>query len=174
MVLFKIEETLEYMEKISKDADEILISSFGIWAGIKPEVVYDFAVVFKFMEKMRKNKNVSILIGKPTLIHCNKTYCMDCVTQNKVAIERINSHAKYWPMFQWFLSDQVHIKAFLVRHKEVWSGIAGSRNLSGSKWKECMFSLDKNDSQLICNEVKSIIRDCTELGEVKEWLEQVQ
>ena len=158
MVLFSNEETLEYMEKQSDKGSEILISTFGIWAGIKKGQILSFSSIHKLLNQFQEDKKkVSILVGKPTLQYC-KENCSDCESKFNQVIERIVLHSKHWKQFKWKISDGIHLKAFLVKSRNGWEGISGSRNLSGSSWEEAMIELNEPDAHLIANRINQLLK----------------
>lgn len=141
--------------------DRILISSYGIYAGItfaNQDTAgwgdkYQLATR-AFMDRLVSVSQVQILIGIADYRSCKANgQCLDCERQYVKSIIRLLNHAETFKHIQWRMATDLHIKGYIFEYGNKIKGISSGRNLSDSSWKDVSVQLTESE----CNLIKSYI-----------------
>lgn len=138
---------------VAASPDHIIISTFGLWAGL----LYDGRDTREWgkkyhsdtreqLELMRAVPNVQILVGIADYFTCdlNKAPCLSCEVKYIRGLFRLAAHIDAFPEFHWRISNNLHMKCalFFYGDKSV-KGVAGGRNFSDSEWADITFEMTK-------------------------------
>jgi len=138
-------------DRVAEKPQKVLITSFGIYAGITYNGQDSTTWGDKYrlatrdlMEAMRTIPEVKILIGVAEYKSCkNKNYCIDCEKQYVKNLLRLVFHTELFPEFEWRVSTDLHLKCALFYYDDIIQGVAGGRNLTDSNWADITVVLDK-------------------------------
>ncbi len=151
-LIIESKEHYAILSKCVKGADEVLIASFGLYAGILADGrdvtewghKYD-NLVHKFLDRLRNIKSVKILIGLPVLTYCtpdDQPKCPHCEVKHIRYLERLLHTTQHWPDFEWKVAQDLHLKFCGMFKKGVpIGGLIGSRNLTDSSWFDISFKM---------------------------------
>lgn len=136
-------------DRASEKPDRVLISSFGIYAGISfsGQDTTTWGEKYRLatrdlLEIMRTLPDVKMLIGVADYRSCKyNAYCRDCETTYAKNLLRLAFHAELFPEFEWRVSTQLHLKCALFYYGDVIKGVAGGRNLTDSNWADVTIEL---------------------------------
>jgi hypothetical protein len=137
-------------ELVDEKPDEVIIASYGLYAGItyKGHDTTKWGEKYRLrtrdlLESMKGGPEVMMLIGAPTYGSCKgKEQCIACEMKYSQQLFRFVSHAELFPDFKWRVTTELHLKCNLFRYGENhWRGIAGGRNFTDSTWDDITFEL---------------------------------
>ena len=140
--------------RVAENPKSILISSFGIYAGISyaGQDTTEWGDKYRLatrdlLETMRKIPDVKMLIGVAQYRGCKgEQYCKDCEMQYVKTLLRLVYHAELFPEFQWKVSTELHLKCAIFYYDSAIKGVAGGRNFTDSSWADVTFELTKVQS----------------------------
>jgi len=136
-------------DRVAEKPDQILVSSFGIYAGISfsGQDTTTWGEKYRLatrdlLEIMRTLPDVKILIGVAEYRSCKyNAYCRDCEITYAKSLLRLAFHAELFSEFEWRVSTQLHLKCALFYYGDVIKGVAGGRNLTDSNWADVTIEL---------------------------------
>lgn len=142
-------------DRVADKPDEILISSFGIYAGItyNGQDTTEWGDKYRLatrdlLETMRKIPTVRMMIGVASYRSCKgEGYCKDCELQYAKGLIRLAYHAELFPQFQWRVSTELHLKCAIFYYGDNIKGVAGGRNFTDSSWADVTFELTSKQAQ---------------------------
>ena len=149
-IILDLQEHYKTLSNFATGADEVLIASYGLYAGIlhdgrdTTEWGYKYSnATHEFLDGLKDTPNVKILIGLSPLTYCDvDKRCSDCETKYISQLERLLHTAEHWPKFSWAFTEELHMKFFgMFTAGAPIGGLIGSRNLSDSTWFDVSFKL---------------------------------
>lgn len=163
----RIDELLDLKPKT------VMISSYGIWAGILPDGrdTSEWKTSTKLgtreiLERLRSEKiTTKMLIGLGQYNSCKgKQVCFDCERKYILDLIRHINHADTFPEFSWRMSDEFHLKCclFIYDDNEV-IGIGDGRNFTNSSWMDVSFELTNMTAVELLKQVSVAWRAATPL-----------
>lgn len=125
---------------IDAGPDKVLISSFGIYAGLQANGMdvhpKEESQIRKILEKLRPI-NTYLLVGIPDYRSCRGfTKCMHCERKFVKGILRTYELSTLYPKFSWKISRAHHSKAFISIKNGLIQAVVGGRNLTDSDWND--------------------------------------
>lgn len=177
------EEHAEYLSKcVADNPKTILISSFGIYAGITyaGQDTTEWGEKYKLETRVLMNKirslsvvpDTRLLIGIQEYKSCKrKQSCIDCERQYCKTIIRLMNHASTFPEFKWRMSTKLHLKACLFFYDKsnddalLAKGVSGGRNFTDSDWLDCTFELDVSNIRRLGVHINEIWKDSVSISE---------
>ena len=162
MILEHANHSRFLFDRVAEDPERVLISSFGIYAGITyaGQDTTQWGEKYRLatrdlLETMRGIPDVRMLIGVAQYRGCKgEQYCKHCELQYAKGLLRLVYHAELFPEFQWRISTELHLKCAIfyynISHPEgkklIIKGVAGGRNFTDSDWADVTFELTKVQS----------------------------
>tara|TARA_R110002110_G_scaffold51525_1_gene151069 strand:+ start:43 stop:648 length:606 start_codon:yes stop_codon:yes gene_type:complete len=159
------EDHFNYLAKCLDDKPKhILFSSYGLYAGI----TYDDRDTNEFgekyttrtmqiMKKMQKltDTDIRFLVGVTSYRSCKgKTPCIDCEKQYARGLLRVINHVSRFPEFNWRITTEHHLKAYLFFYDDEIKGVGGGRNFTNSNWADASFELSKTQIKQLYKHVQ--------------------
>lgn len=167
-------EHVEYLfDKLREGPRQVLISSFGVYAGF----TYDgrdttewgkkYALATRDMlEEMRGIQGVRMLIGVAKYRSCKGfTYCRDCEINYVRQLFRVAFHAEHFPEFQWRICTELHLKCALFFYDNHIEGVAGGRNFTDSSWADVTVELTRQYARRLANHTMELWNRSWPVGE---------
>jgi len=153
------------MECLDSKPKHILFSSYGLYAGIS----YDDRDTNEFgnqyvtrtmqvLKKMQKlvDTNIRFLVGVSSYKSCKgKEPCIDCEKQYARGLLRVMNHVTRFPEFDWRITTEHHLKAYLFFYDNEIRGVGGGRNFTNSSWADATFELNKAQIKQLYKHVQS-------------------
>lgn len=138
-------------DRVAESPSHVLISSFGIYAGItysgKDTTTWGdkYRLATRdLLESMRSLSDVKMLIGVADYKSCKyKDYCRDCEINYAKGLLRLAFHAELFPEFKWKVSTELHLKCALFFYQNDIKGVAGGRNFTDSHWADVTIELNR-------------------------------
>lgn len=138
-------------DHVARMPDRVLITSFGVWAGILVDgrdtqewgskFKLETAGILRSLEEAGIESN--ILVGVSDYRSCKKDgVCLDCERSFVSAQLRLLAHARAFGGLRWRFTSQLHIKTVLMVFGRELVGLVGGRNFTGSDWVDCSVVLD--------------------------------
>lgn len=161
MFLESAEHSQYLFDRVAEKPERILISSFGIYAGItySGQDTTTWGDKYRLatrdlMEIMRGIKSVYMLIGVAPYKGCKgDKYCQDCEIQYAKSLLRLAYHAELFPEFKWKISTDLHLKCAIFSYPKGTvpriRGVAGGRNFTDSSWADVTFELTESKAVLL-------------------------
>jgi len=151
-------------DRVDENPKHTFIASYGIYAGISyaGQDVTTWGPKYQsttrdLMEKMRSLPNVKFLIGTSNYRSCKGTMaCVDCEKQYCRSLIRLVNHAELFPEFEWRVTNDLYLKAYLFFYDKEVKGISGGKNFSDSSWVDCSFELETKNIKKLYAHVKGI------------------
>jgi hypothetical protein len=136
-------------EMIEAGPEEVVISSFGIYAGIthtsQDTTLWGEKYALEsrnLLDQLREVPNTKIVIGLTEYASCmEKKRCLDCEAKYAKQVMRVSNHAVAFPELQWRMTTKLHLKCVLAFYSDSAKGVAGGRNFSDSEWTDATFEL---------------------------------
>lgn len=155
MIFKTIDQHCDYMIKMaSAKPDKVLISSFGIYAGIMPNGDDIHLKSEKYHNRIHdvfdslvEVPSVQVLVGVPSYIECID-YCSHCAEKYIRNMIRTHMHSKRWN-YSWKFSTELHLKCSVYIWKNLKRAIVGGRNMTNSSFAD--LSMLVKDEQVIDN-----------------------
>lgn len=171
-------------DRVADNPQKILISSFGIYAGItySGQDTTEWGDKFRLatrdlLETMRKIDDVRMLIGVADYRGCKgERYCKDCELQYVKTLIRLAYHAELFPELQWRVSTQLHLKCAIFYYEDDVRGIAGGRNFTDSSWADVTFELTAKQARELAKHTIELWDNSPELNDaaIEKILESQQ
>ena len=120
----------------AESSKNILISTFGLWAGIMSsgyEVKFDIAS--KKALEVLSDKDTKFIIGKPVYMPCVKAGCSHCKAKFEEQTARIATTMETFGITKYKIVDGYHAKYYLFDNG---TSIIGGMNFSSSSWTDYM------------------------------------
>lgn len=145
-----IDSEAEHWSKCSffaERADEILVSTYGVYASILADgrIPATWGAkyhnpAYEFLNQCR-GRNTTILVGVADYFTCHddKSDCEHCVAKHQKTSVRHMKHVEHWKEFTWKFVRENHFKLVAFRSGDNWIAIIGGRNFSGSDWFDCSY-----------------------------------
>jgi len=164
-----ITNTDEYWDAIlweasQEDTKTIMISTYGMYAGVS-DTGENTAAKYSFdrrpqriLDLSNKGKKVIFLLSESDPIICTPG-CEHCIAKSKKRDARNNAHFEAWPNVAWFMTQNHHLKAFIVQKKDGRIvGYTGGRNFSSSSWRDVSVALSEDDAANLMKHLLFIIK----------------
>lgn len=151
-------------DRIDEKPKSVIITSFGLYAGISYTGNDMTQIEWKFrsktrdlMEKMRSVPDVKLLIGVPKYKSCKgRIACVNCEGEYCKTFIRLLHHVDHFPEFKWKMATDIHMKACIFIYGNECRGISGGRNFTDSSWFDCTFELSDRNIKTILRHIKPI------------------
>jgi len=167
MLIGNDEHYQDLVDRIDDCPDEVLITTYGIWAGILPDG-RDATKVFNYKKPMGTRRvldalvtvpNVTMVVSYPTYCSCKgkSAYCRFCEEKFVSQLIRMYNHALLYQKFNWYIVKECHLKANLFVKDGDFSGTAGGRNFTESEWLDVTFELTPADASKLYKYVKASV-----------------
>lgn len=132
----------------------VAITSYNIYAGITfaNQDTADWGDKYQLhtrqvMDRLVSIEEVRILIGISDYKSCkHKRQCLDCEKQYVKSIIRILNHAEKFYKFDWRISTNMFLKAYLFEYDDKCRCITSGRNLSDSIMTDISIKLSEEES----------------------------
>ena len=164
-LLLTIEDHYSHLNYcLSSQPDQIIIASYGLYAGI----TFDNRDTAEWGEQFRlytrnflnnlAGRDVYILIGVPTYKSCRgKSFrCKHCENEYIKQLTRLLNHKKKFKDFKWKISESSHAKCVIFKKGHKYNGVAGGRNLNDSCYLDASFTIDNRPSKSLYKHIKDI------------------
>ena len=180
-LILDLKEHYKTLSDFATEADEVLIASYGLYAGIlgdgrdTTEWGYKYQnATHQFLDVIRDIDNVNIVIGLPPLIYCDENNkCADCEKKYISNLERLLHTSQHWPSFNWRFTEELHMKFFGMFADEVpIGGLIGSRNLSDSTWFDVSFKLSGDELLKLREYFLNVFEKCEDV--TRESIEKIE
>lgn len=155
-VLFEIQKT---------DTDMVLVSSYGLYAGISDTGVntdqkYHFdSVLQKILNESLNVRKFVFLLSESEFFECTPN-CPHCKEKQEKKENRSFAHARHWPKISWHMTVGHHLKAVIVVKKDkslvAWTG---GRNFTSSNWQDLSLRLNDEDAQELLRHITFLIKE---------------
>ena len=140
-------------EASAEQTDTIVISSYGLYAGISDTgentaARYGFNnLQQKILDLSNADKKIVFLLSESDPIECCPA-CPHCKAKNDKRDNRTLAHLAHWPKVTWRMTTNSHLKSVLIKKKNgTIVGYTGGRNFSGSDWDDISLRLDYEDAK---------------------------
>jgi hypothetical protein len=178
MFLTQSEHSGFLFDCVARRPDKVLISTFGIYAGI----TYSGQDTTQWGEKYRlatrdlleslraKGKHrpkVQMMVGVAEYKGCKgEKYCKDCEIQYAKGLIRLVYHAEIFPDFEWRVSTQLHLKCAIFYYKAgPPRGVAGGRNFTDSDWADVTMELSDDQTAILAEHTIELWNNSPELND---------
>ena len=140
-ILKSQEEYFKAVIENAKESSSVLISSFGLWAGIMSNGYQTkYPCASRDALEIIQNNNIYFIVGRPQYIPCDKDKCPHCLEKWKEQCGRIHTTLQGFGI-KYRISDTYHAKYCLFKNG---TSIVGGMNFTTSNWTDYMFvSKDK-------------------------------
>lgn len=150
-IIADLNEHYDYLDKLlSSNPDEVLISSYGIYAGIlhdgRDANLFGPKYKTRSIDTLTKMADFSVkmLVGVTDFNPC-KNNCDDCEIKYINGLLRIKNHSDRFPSINFKIMRHNHMKCFIIRKGNKFLGVTGGRNFSDSMWNDISFVLQHDD-----------------------------
>ena len=140
-------------EASAEQTDTIVISSYGLYAGISDTgentaARYGFNnLQQKILDLSNADKKIVFLLSESDPIECCPA-CPHCKAKNDKRDNRTLAYLAHWPKVTWRMTTNSHLKSVLIKKKNgTIVGYTGGRNFSGSDWDDISLRLDYEDAK---------------------------
>lgn len=155
-------DVLTEMEK--PDTETVILSSFGIYAGIN-ETGDNTAQKYGFDDTNQRILNLSekvkkfiVLFSEADINPCTPG-CLHCKAKLVKRDMRTAEHIKRWPKVAWFMTKDHHLKAvIIVKNDKRLIAWTGGRNFSTSTWTDCSLQVFNKDAEELKDYVLQLIK----------------
>lgn len=147
------------MRALARNADEVLISTYGVYAGIQKDGVniHDWAKpeIHSYTQDFLNDcpDNTTIVVGLAEFKPC-KVDCEFCAKKERDYMTRADKHKEHFDRFNWIFTSEHHMKAVCIRKGEDWNCFIGGRNLSDSNFTDMGVQLNGLQGADIAKSVK--------------------
>lgn len=173
-IFYDIEKHYQYLiSEVGKNPKSVIITSYGIYAGItqdgrdSTEWGDKFHLYSRdFLDIIAAIRDVRIIIGLPDYRSCKGSKsCEDCEVSYVASLIKIYNHAEKFPRFKWRISTSSHLKSVLFIHEDTGpkpniTGVIGGRNLNDSTWFDASYTIDGEKSIDLCKKVLNYYKQC--------------
>ena len=145
-------------EHIARKPNKVIITTFGIWAGIlaNGQDTQTWGNKYKLetseiLQYLSDNSiATNIIVGIGDYKSCKKDdVCLDCEKTYVESAIRLGNHAQAFPLLKWRFSTNLHIKTTLMVFGDHLQGIVGGRNFTNSNWEDCTVVLDQENCKTL-------------------------
>jgi len=156
---------------MTEGADQVLISTYGIYAGIthygqdlNGQSSKYTAYAKEFLDSLIGVSKVNIVVGLYPYSSCKGTVrCVYCESRYVRGLLRLSSHKDHFSSFKWRVKPNNHLKSVLAIKDNSFEGIVGGRNLSDSNWNDLTFRLEPEDAKEVFKMVIPIWKEAEDL-----------
>lgn len=146
--LFTLEDHYNFIDDcIKASPKEVVISTFGIWAGFKfdGQSVSDNIMPYTrtVLDKLRSVPKVRVLVSTSSYTSCRGfAPCMDCELKYFQSMLRLLSHVEAYNCFEWRHASDTHLKLMIfIYSNNVKAAVIGGRNFTNSQWADLTFGI---------------------------------
>lgn len=158
----------EFCQRLQEDVlgvwKDCLISTYGLYAGVgknKADKYYEWQGHFLYqllsLLDSGEGRRVQVAVGLSELFHCTPN-CPHCQKQYKRRIENLALTRAKFKNIEFLFVRENHTKFIAFDSGVVY---AGSRNLSGSSWKEMSLRMVSVPLYQVCVDLYKNIRGCS-------------
>jgi hypothetical protein len=166
-----VEEHFKELRSMTEGADQVLISTYGIYAGINHygqdlngQSSKYTAYAKEFLDSLIGVSKVNIVVGLYPYSSCKGTArCVYCESRYVRGLLRLSSHKDHFSSFKWRVKPNNHLKCVLAIRGNSFEGIVGGRNLSDSNWNDLTFRLEPEDAKEVFKMVVPIWKEAEDL-----------
>jgi hypothetical protein len=173
-IFYDIKEHYKYLiSEVGKNPKSVIITSYGIYAGITQDGRDSTEWGDKYhlysrdlFDSISDIQDVRIIIGVPDYRSCKGSKpCEDCEISYVASLIKIYNHAEKFSGFKWRISTSSHLKSVLFIHDDAGakpkiSGVIGGRNLNDSTWFDASYTIDGERAMDLCKRVLNYYKQC--------------
>lgn len=150
-LLISTEDYHEYLlDCVEKSPKRILISTFGIYAGIPENQHSDIPATRAILNKIsEKDIKTTIVIGYSKYLSCKgrSIKCYSCEIKYIKSMMRLSLHAMSYPNIKWKMTDNLHLKSNIFLYDKSIICVTGGRNFTGSDWQDLSIIVEQPDDK---------------------------
>lgn len=159
---------------IEEKPKRVLLSSFGIYAGILDDGrdVHSWGGKYKnrvhdVLDKLEKISEVNILVSMSPYRSCKgkDAFCKDCFETYGKQVTRLLKHVEKWHNFKWRFQNDSHFKTIIFVYDNNVKAVVGGRNFTNSDWADINWQIDGQDANKLVPYFEDLWKNSSDITE---------